>query len=288
MKVCKIGNEKTVHLIPGGDIQANASAVQSISTFLPPDKKAGSIKGDRHVFTSLCARQNASQFLHFTLFISLACAVSYDTAPINGYKVISLSWPSKSFIESDTTQSAVDARQEMFPDGGIYANVPSVGNCLISLSQEEMNELSNSTAKSSIRSGLLPSTRCEQVLTQLLLSLSRVNLGFRGLPIDVFFNEDENSDNSASPLVYTGWPNVARLQMLAQHQTNALHGMETMSNVASTQLQPPYQPNHCGDFNIPPENGNYHDERAALQVCICSMRRSRLGSSIEVVNVFLL
>jgi hypothetical protein len=193
---------------------------------------------------------------------------------VNGFEVLRLSWPSKSFIESDTTASAAEAREEMFPDGGIYANIPSIGNFLISLSPEEVAQLSKlKDAETSFEfksrinriqnpSASLPAYRCEQVLTRMLLSLSRTESGFRGLPIDVFFNEDESSDNPESPFIFTGWPNIRLLQLMAQDR-------KQNDSLSASKLQSPYVPDRCDDFNIPPENAgsrNYHDERAALQV----------------------
>jgi hypothetical protein len=182
---------------------------------------------------------------------------------VNGYGVLRLSWPSKSFIESDTTQSAAAARQDMFPSGGIYANIPSIGNCLTSLLPEELEQLPSVTHEAASSPALLPAYRCEQVLTRLLLSLERSHRGFRGLRIDKLFNEDESNDDPKSPLVFTGWPNIRRLQLIAQH------GEQKATLEAEFKLQPPYVPNNCDDFNIPPENAdsrNYHDELAALQV----------------------
>lgn len=194
-------------------------------------------------------------------------AVSYDATPVNGYGVLRLSWPSKSFIESDTTQSAAEARQDMFPDGGIYANIPSIGNCLTSLLPEELEQLPSVTDETASSPASLPAYRCEHVLTQLLWSLEHSHRGFRGLPIDSFFNKDESYDDPESPLVFTGWPNIRRLQLqlLAQHRELE----ETLAAEFNVELQPPYVPNNCDDFNIPPENAgsrNYHDELAALQV----------------------
>jgi hypothetical protein len=206
-------------------------------------------------------------------------AVSYDATPVNGYGVLRLSWPSKSFIESDTTQSAAEARQDMFPDGGIYANIPSIGNCLTSLLPEELEQLPSVTHEAASSPALLPAYRCEQVLTQLLLSLERSHRGFRGLPIDILFNEDKGNDDPESPLVFTGWPNIRRLQLLAQHGEQE-EALEAEFNV---ELQPPYVPNNCDDFNIPPENAdsrNYHDELAALEVCAPLKRTGHNSTSL--------
>jgi hypothetical protein len=82
--------------------------------------------------------------------------------------VLNLSWPSKSFVESDTTVSGDLARHEMFPDGGIVANVPSIGDCVILLSQEEFHALELLPAVHS-RS---PTNRCEHVLSTMLEALS--------------------------------------------------------------------------------------------------------------------
>ena len=190
-------------------------------------------------------------------------AVSYNDGgspiTVNNYSVLRLSWPSKSFVESDTTQSAVEARLGMFPDGGIYANMPSIGDCVITCSSTEVEALAHvridKTASSSEPS---PAHRCDQILTSLLLSVAQTNTsGFRGLPIDAFFNPDDASDDAvaASPLKFTGWPNMQRLQQSSAMQQHA--------HAASTELQPPYLPNHCDNFN---PTTSARDERAALRV----------------------
>ena len=222
--------------------------------------------------------------IKFSAYSSLTrAAVSYNATPVNGYGVLRLSWPSKSFIESDTTQSAAEARQDMFPDGGIYANIPSIGNCLTSLLPEELEQLPSVTDEAASPPASLPAYRCEQVLTQLLLSIERSHRGFRGLPVDLFFNEDESNDDPESPLVFTGWPNVRRLQLyiLAQHGEHE----ESLAAEFNVELQPPYVPNHCDDFNIPPENAdsrNYHDELAALQV---RALLKRTGTNAHIFNL---
>jgi hypothetical protein len=99
-------------------------------------------------------------------------AASYGT--VNNLGVLTLSWPSKSFVESDTTASAVEARIEMFPDGGIFANVPSIGDCVVLLSQEEVDAVNALGALAAIRNGIdrTPTNRCEQVLSSMLHILS--------------------------------------------------------------------------------------------------------------------
>ena len=87
---------------------------------------------------------------------------------MNNLQVLTLSWPSKSFVESDTTASGLLARYEMFPDGGIFANVPSIGDCVVLLSQEEVDALG---ALAAIKNRT-PTNRCEQALSTLLHWLS--------------------------------------------------------------------------------------------------------------------
>ena len=87
---------------------------------------------------------------------------------MNNLDVLTLSWPSKLFVESDTTASAVEARIEMFPDGGIFANVPSIGDCVALLSQEEVDALGELAAIKN----RTPTNRCEQVLSSMLHILS--------------------------------------------------------------------------------------------------------------------
>jgi hypothetical protein len=147
----------------------------------------------------------------------------------------------------------------MFPDGGMYANMPDFGQCVITLSQEEMDAAARVNVERASSSHV---HRCEQVLSKLLLSLAHSNNGgFRGLPIDVFFNPDDGSDSNASHLTlkFTGWPNVKRMYPSPQH------------GIMQDVLMPPYLPNHCDNFN---PIANADDERAALQVSHC--RPSRL------------
>jgi len=189
---------------------------------------------------------------------------SYGT--VNNLDVLTLSWPSKLFVESDTTASAVEARIEMFPDGGIFANVPSIGDCVVLLSQEEVEAVRSNAlgALPAIRNGIdrTPTNRCEQVLSSMLhiLSSREDSTGFRGLPIDVFFNpEDDGTDNasdSASPLKFTGWPNPSRMRDLRGPKSSSSAQQQAPS------LQAPYLPNHSDDFNPGPPSCS---EEAALE-----------------------
>ena len=63
MKVYKIGNETTVDIIPGGDVQASTRVLHSISAYLPPNQKSGSIKGDQLSSTTSHAHQTFSVLL---------------------------------------------------------------------------------------------------------------------------------------------------------------------------------------------------------------------------------
>jgi hypothetical protein len=56
MKVYKIGNETTVDIIPGGDVQTSARVLHSIAAHLPPNQKSGSIKGNQPALAQNLAR----------------------------------------------------------------------------------------------------------------------------------------------------------------------------------------------------------------------------------------
>ena len=62
----------------------------------------------------------------------------------------------------------------MFPDGGIFANVPSIGDCVVLLSREEVDAVNALGALPAIRNGIdrTPTNRCEQVLSSMLHILS--------------------------------------------------------------------------------------------------------------------
>ena len=87
-------------------------------------------------------------------------------------QALRLSWPSKSFVEDDTSTSAVAARQEMFPGDSIFATVPSIGENVIFLERLEKLTQESQTAVVNYAQTPTPTNRCEQVLSKMLLSHS--------------------------------------------------------------------------------------------------------------------
>jgi hypothetical protein len=278
MKCYKVDRITTVDIILDDDTHQNDAALRTVASRLPASFKNGSITGASPSFpiqsVIICyhiSRQRAVRITRNVCMLPLESLqlltrplVSYpDQEHVNNHKILRLSWASRSFIEDDTTQSAIHAGSEMFPDGKLFATVPSVGSCLIILSKEEMAALDSVqqlTAEHS--SECLLADRCQMVLTVLLLQLARGNVhGFRGLPIDIFFNsEDDGNPDSAPSLKFTGWPNLSRLHHLREDDDADDPDSE------SFELQPPYVPNNAEEFNPVRASPSSQGELAALTV----------------------